>query len=86
MCDGFAERGMYSDLFPRGLTVLDQLAEIMPFSEPPACRISAAQEAKALLEALRVPIDERGWRRTAARAEWFASRDKPLEMLDVFAE
>jgi hypothetical protein len=32
----------------------------------------------------RVPIDERGRRRAANRAEWFSQVDKPLEVHDIF--
>ncbi len=34
----------------------------------------------SLIEALKLPLDERGQRRAAARAEWFAAHDKPLEV------
>ena len=39
----------------------------------------------ALIETLRLPLDERGQRRAAARAEWFAAQDKPLEIHDIIA-
>jgi chromosome partitioning protein len=39
-----------------------------------------------LIEALKLPLDERGRRRAAARAEWFASLDKPLETHDIIAD
>jgi hypothetical protein len=31
-----------------------------------------------------LPIDERGHRRAANRAEWFSQVDKPLEVHDIF--
>jgi chromosome partitioning protein len=34
---------------------------------------------------LRLPIDERGRRRAATRAEWFAQVDRPLESHDLTA-
>ena len=34
----------------------------------------------SLIAALKLPLDERGQRRAAARAEWFAAQDKPLEL------
>jgi hypothetical protein len=40
--------------------------------------VAAQQEVRTLLDSLRLPLDERGWRRAAARTEWFASRDNPL--------
>jgi hypothetical protein len=38
---------------------------------------------RSLIEALKLPIDEKGRRRAAARAEWLASQDKPLEIDDL---
>ena len=35
------------------------------------------------MEVLRLPLDERGRRRAAARAEWFAAQDKPLDVHDL---
>jgi chromosome partitioning protein len=39
-----------------------------------------------LLKALKLPLDERGLRRAAARAEWFAASAKPLELHDIIAQ
>ncbi len=33
---------------------------------------------------LKLPLDERGRRRAANRAEWFSQVDKPLEVHDIF--
>jgi len=35
---------------------------------------------------LRLPIDERGRRRAAARAEWFRSAGRPLDSAEIIAE
>ena len=40
---------------------------------------------KSLIEALKLPIDERGKRRAAARAEWAAAAGKPLDTHDLLA-
>ena len=37
----------------------------------------------ALIEALKLPLDDRGQRRAAARAEWFQAQDQPLEVHDI---
>ena len=37
----------------------------------------------SLLRQLRLPLDERGRRRAANRAEWFHSVDRPLEVHDI---
>jgi chromosome partitioning protein len=82
---GFAERLVYREFFPRGLTALDDPGEIMPCVDlDPSCLI-ARQEAQSLLEALKLPIDERGRRHAVARAQWFASRENPLELDDILA-
>jgi chromosome partitioning protein len=48
--------------------------------------VTARDEVKLLIDALRLPIDERGKRRAAARAEWIAAADKPLETHDLLAD
>ena len=80
---GFHERQVYRNLFPRGLTALDEPSESMPGIGAGA--LPARREVQALLEALKLPIDERGRRRAALRAEWFASHDSPLDTDDLLA-
>jgi chromosome partitioning protein len=81
---GFHERQIYRNLFPRGLTALDELSETMPGIGSGA--LPARREVQALLEALKLPIDDRGRRRAALRAEWFASHNSPLDTDDILAE
>ena len=84
--DGFAERVVYREFFPRGLTALDDLTEDMLGSRPGTSHVTARDEVKLLIDALRLPIDERGKRRAAARAEWLAAAGKPLEIHDLLAD
>ena len=84
--DGFAERVVYREFFPRGLTALDDLNEDTLGLRPTVSHVTARDEVKALINALRLPIDERGKRRAAARAEWLAAADKPLEIHDLLAD
>jgi chromosome partitioning protein len=86
VADGFAERVVYREFFPRGLTALDNLDEATLGMQPSLMHRTARQEVRALLDALKLPLDERGRRRAAARAEWFASLDKPLDTNDIIAE
>lgn len=81
--DGFAERVVYRELFPRGLTALDSLDEATLGTRPNMAHVTAREEVTSLLRQLRLPLDERGRRRAAARAEWFAQVDKPLELHDI---
>jgi chromosome partitioning protein len=83
--DGFAERVIYREFFPRGLTALDELTEDTLGQRPSLSHVTARDEVKALLEALKLPVDARGRRRAANRAEWLASADKPLETHDFLA-
>jgi chromosome partitioning protein len=46
--------------------------------------LMAREEVTGLLRQLKLPIDERGRRRAASRAEWFGRIDKPLEVHDIF--
>jgi chromosome partitioning protein len=77
---GFRERWVYRDLFPRGLCAMDELRD------PDPSHSIARREVQALLEVLKLPIDERGQRRAAARREWFAAQSEPLDTADVLAD
>src|SRR6187397_2978857 len=81
--DGFAERVVYREFFPRGLTALDDLDEATLGTRPSLSHVTAREEVIALLNALHLPLDERGRRRAANRAEWFTQVDKPLEVHDI---
>ena len=84
--DGFAERVVYREFFPRGLTALDDLGEDTLDARPGTSHLTARDEVKILIDALRLPIDERGKRRAAARAEWIAAAGKPIETHDLLAD
>ncbi len=84
--DGFAERVVYREFFPRGLTALDDMTEDTLGTRPSTSHVTARDEVKMLIDALRLPIDERGKRRAAARAEWIAAAGKPLETHDLLAD
>jgi chromosome partitioning protein len=69
-----------------GLTALDALCDVVPGVDPNPSYSMARHEVPALLEILRLPINDRGRRRAAARAEWFAARDQPLGTGDILVE
>ena len=81
--DGFAERVVYREYFPRGLTALDNIDEGALGQRANLSHNTARDEVKCLIEALKLPIDDRGRRRAVARAEWAASLDKPLDTHDL---
>jgi chromosome partitioning protein len=76
--EGFAERQVYRQLFPRGLTALDEAAGNL--ADAPAAPGCAREEVARLIDALRLPLDASGLRRAQARREWFAAQAGPLEM------
>jgi chromosome partitioning protein len=84
--DALAERVIYREFFPRGLTALDNLDEKTLGTRPSLSHLTARQELMSLMQTLKLPLDERGQQRAAAQAEWMAARDTPLEVHDVIAE
>jgi chromosome partitioning protein len=83
VADGLAERVIYREFFPRGLTALDSLDQATLGTRPSLSHLTARTEVMGLIGALKLPLDARGQRRAAARAEWFAACEKPLELHDV---
>jgi len=81
--DGFAERVVYREFFPRGLTSLDDIDEATLATGPSLGHVTAREEVTSLLRHLKLPLDERGRRRAASRAEWFNQVDKPLELHEI---
>jgi chromosome partitioning protein len=86
LAEGFSERVVYREFFPRGLTALDELSQATLGVRPTLSHLAARHEVRSLVDCLRLPVDERGRRRAAARAEWAQSMDQPLEMHDVLAD
>jgi chromosome partitioning protein len=81
--EGFAERVVYREFFPRGLTALDDLDEQTLGARPNMSHLTAREEVIGLLNALHLPLSENGKRRAAARAEWYSVMDQPLQVHDV---
>lgn len=82
--EGCAERPVYRQFFPLGLTAFDALDERTLGAPPTESHLAAQRETQALVDRLRLPIGERGLRRAAARSEWLARRDAPLALDDIF--
>jgi chromosome partitioning protein len=83
--EGIAERVVYREFFPRGLTAFDDLDEATLGMRPSLSHLSAREEVIALLNALRLPLSESGKRRAAARAEWQSVMDQPLQVHDIIS-
>ena len=82
---GFTERAIYRDLFPRGLTVLDDVDEPSLGKRHVQSHRHAREEVEALIATLKLPVDEKTRRHAAARAEWFVARDSQLKF-DEFVQ
>lgn len=86
IADPLGERVIYREFFPRGITALDELDEKTLGARPTLSHAMARMELMSLVETLKLPIDERAQQRAAARAEWAAVRDKPLDVCDVIVD
>ena len=86
LADGISERVIFRELFPIGMTALDDLSDDTLGQGPTLSHLSARQEVRSLLSVLRLPVDEVGRRRAEARQIWLANADKPMEDLGIFAK
>jgi chromosome partitioning protein len=84
--EGLSDRVVFREFFPNGLTALDDVNEGTLGGKPSASHRAARQEVRDLIEELKLPIDERGRRRAAARAEWLVAQNKALEIDDLIGE
>ena len=83
--EGFAERVVYREFFPRGLTALDDLDKATLGRRPIKLHVSAREEVIALLNALHLPLSKNGKRHAAALAQWYSAREEPLQLHEVVA-
>ena len=60
--EGFAERLIYRELFPRGLTALDPAADGASGAVPDPLQLSVQREVLALVDGLKLPLDDGGQR------------------------
>lgn len=86
LADGISERVIFRELFPIGMTALDDMTEETLGAGPTLSHLSARQEVRALLTVMRLPVDEVGKRRAEARQVWLANADKPMEDLGIFED
>ena len=84
--EGCAERTVYRQLFPSGLTAFDSLDETTLGDRPNRSHAAAVQELGDFVALLKLPINECGRRRAAARAEWIACAGAPLDTHDLLAD
>ncbi|MDB5505753.1 MAG: ATPase [Devosia sp.] len=78
VAEGIAERVIFRSLFPTGMTVFDPLDAELLGGVQSMSHVSARQEYKQLVEALRLPISEKAAQRKAAVATWGESSKSPI--------
>jgi len=86
LAEGISERVIFRELFPIGLTALDELGQGGSGIGPTLSHLSARQEIRSLLAALKLPIDDIGRRRAQARRVWLENASRPIDGLDVLAD
>lgn len=84
IADGISERVIFREFFPVGLTALDDLDERVLGGRPTLSHLSARQEIRQLVAALRLPADEMGRKRAEARQRYAETIGRPIAMPDIF--
>ena len=86
LADGISERVIFRELFPIGMTALDELNSATLGTGPTLSHLSARHEIRSLLSSLKLPIDDVGKRRAQARRVWLENVSQPVDNLDVLAD
>jgi len=84
VADGIAERVVFREFFPIGLTALDDFEEHVLGAKPTLSHLAARQEIRQLISALKLPTDEVGRNRASARKRYAEAISRPLAMPDIF--
>ena len=79
VADGIAERVIFRSLFPTGMTVFDPLDKEMLGGLPSMSHLSARQEYRALVEALRLPVSDRAKARIEASRALAQTAQAPVQ-------
>lgn len=85
LADGIGERVIFRELFPLGLTAIDDFDEYVLGAPPTLSHLSARKEVQQLLAALRLPIDEAGRKRAETRRDTLAKLNQRIRLPDIFA-
>lgn len=86
LAEGITERVVFRELFPIGLTALDEIDAEKSGIETTSSHLAARQDVRRLIASLRLPVDELGRKRAEARKMWFENSRKPLQDLGVLAD
>lgn len=81
---GVAERVIFRELFPMGLTAVDELDEATFGAKPTLSHLSARQEIRQLVDALKLPMDQKSREQLERRSNWTRIPVKPTSLPAVF--
>ena len=84
IAQGIGERVIFREWFQRGLTALDDVNAQDEVARLSLSHLAARNEMRRLIEALRLPIDERGRKRAETRNQWLAGERAPVQLPDIF--
>ncbi len=83
LADGISERVIFRELFPKGLTALDDLEDLLPNIRGNSSHMFARQEVRNLIATLKLPIDELSKKRTEAREKWLEKDSGPVDTIGI---
>ncbi len=83
LAEGISERVVFRELFPKGLTALDDLENILSTPRTNASHLSARQEVRSLIASLKLPIDELAKKRQEARDAYLEKQTKPVDTIGM---
>ncbi|MCB1384564.1 MAG: AAA family ATPase [Nitratireductor sp.] len=86
LANGISERVIFRELFPTGLTALDELSAETLDAQPSLSHLAGRQEVRALVATLRLPVDAVSRRRAQARRDWMRAPDVAAQQLRIFAD
>ena len=86
LIDGVTERVVYRELFPHGLTVLDDPIAHLPDISSRGSHVAARADIERLIGNLDLPLDQGRDAREAARQRWLEKFRRPRRVPDIFAD
>lgn len=86
VADGIAERVVFRESFHRGLTALDNTSDNENGVKLSMSNLAARNEVRALINAMRLPIDAQGQKRAETRKIWLGQKRPVVAVPDIFAD
>lgn len=84
--NGIAERVIFRESFYKGLTALDEIPAAHGGQALSISHLTARNEVRSLIAAMRLPIDKLGMQRAATRKQWLSRERQLVKVPDIFAQ